>query len=410
MADKILKIKKSTLVDIADQVRAKTGSTDKIKVKDLDEAVANLQGGGVVEVDVLPAATVVGEKGVLPASTYDINEENGDWTQTSEPVYVGNIYFNTDLSIEETVNTIKKVTQDLDAVYNKEMAVYEYYIYIDSDEDKSSLEIDLYNNFNRNDDGSKSYSDQWVIYVYQRDSEGNTIFDDYIFDTENGGWNPDFNGVISFNKTSVVDSYLEWNEDIDWVGNAYVVNGIVNMNSELVDLIYTGEEVPNPEFNPEAIYKLPDETLWIYENGWVELSKGGSKSSYPEIYSYVSVMNNLDSSNYTAKFSLDFGQTWYELLNGANDIATTLHTLPFVNSENINYEETFADYNNTLFPSVLISVTPNDGESRVDFIEAVYTYGNLTPYVSISSVERAFIFTPQGGDLSIVELYHNAPS
>lgn len=46
MNDKILKIKKSTLVDIADQVRAKTGSTDKIKVKNLDDAVANLQGGG----------------------------------------------------------------------------------------------------------------------------------------------------------------------------------------------------------------------------------------------------------------------------------------------------------------------------------------------------------------------------
>lgn len=45
MADKILKIKKSTLVDIADQVRAKTGSTDKIKVSDLDDAVANISAG-----------------------------------------------------------------------------------------------------------------------------------------------------------------------------------------------------------------------------------------------------------------------------------------------------------------------------------------------------------------------------
>ena len=264
MNDKILTIKKSTLEDIADQVRAKTGSTAKIKVKDLDEAVAELSGGGVVEVDVLPAATVV-EKGVLPASTYDVNE-NGDWTLTSEPVYIGNIYINTALSVEETINTIKKVTQDLDAVYNKETSVYEYYIYmkIDNDEDYSELGINLYNDFNSNDDGSESYSDHWVIYVYQRDSEGNSIFQGRIFDTENGGWNPEFNGVLSFNKTSVVDSYLEWNEDIDWGGDSYIVNGIVNMNSELVNLIYTGEEVPNPEFNADSVYKLPDETYWLY--------------------------------------------------------------------------------------------------------------------------------------------------
>lgn len=49
MTDKILKIKKSTLVDIADQVRAKTGSTDKIKVSDLDDAVANISGGGAID-------------------------------------------------------------------------------------------------------------------------------------------------------------------------------------------------------------------------------------------------------------------------------------------------------------------------------------------------------------------------
>lgn len=46
MNDKILTIKKSTLVDIANEVRAKTGSTDLIKVADLDDAVANIQGGG----------------------------------------------------------------------------------------------------------------------------------------------------------------------------------------------------------------------------------------------------------------------------------------------------------------------------------------------------------------------------
>lgn len=45
MSDKILTIKRSTLVDIANEVRAKTGSSDLIKVSDLDDAVADLSGG-----------------------------------------------------------------------------------------------------------------------------------------------------------------------------------------------------------------------------------------------------------------------------------------------------------------------------------------------------------------------------
>lgn len=46
MNDKVLKIKKSTLVDIANEVRAKTGSTDLIKIADLDDAIKNISGSG----------------------------------------------------------------------------------------------------------------------------------------------------------------------------------------------------------------------------------------------------------------------------------------------------------------------------------------------------------------------------
>lgn len=46
MNDKILKIKKSTLADIANKVRAKTGSTDLIAIEDLDDAVAAISSGG----------------------------------------------------------------------------------------------------------------------------------------------------------------------------------------------------------------------------------------------------------------------------------------------------------------------------------------------------------------------------
>lgn len=55
--DKLYMIKKSTLVDIANAVRNKTGSTDLIKVSDLDDAVANMSlssGGSLIDVEQLP--------------------------------------------------------------------------------------------------------------------------------------------------------------------------------------------------------------------------------------------------------------------------------------------------------------------------------------------------------------------
>jgi hypothetical protein len=51
MNDKVLIIKKSTLVDIANEVRAKIGSTDLIAIKDLDDAIAAISSGGGVDLD-----------------------------------------------------------------------------------------------------------------------------------------------------------------------------------------------------------------------------------------------------------------------------------------------------------------------------------------------------------------------
>ena len=44
--EKEYQIKRSTLVDIANAIREKTGKTDRIKVSDLDDAVKELSAGG----------------------------------------------------------------------------------------------------------------------------------------------------------------------------------------------------------------------------------------------------------------------------------------------------------------------------------------------------------------------------
>jgi hypothetical protein len=94
MNDKILKIKKSTLVDIANEVRTKTGSTDLIKIADLDDAIKNISGGSngvLIEYD---------SSTVLPN------------TGTIEQVYV-----NTNLSNEEVEGCLSQLTYDEDQEY-----------------------------------------------------------------------------------------------------------------------------------------------------------------------------------------------------------------------------------------------------------------------------------------------------
>lgn len=71
MNDKILTIKKSTLVDIADQVRAKTGSTDLIKVADLDDAVANMSAGSGASFPAVEYEATLYNN--LPADYYTVN-------------------------------------------------------------------------------------------------------------------------------------------------------------------------------------------------------------------------------------------------------------------------------------------------------------------------------------------------
>lgn len=207
MNDKILTIKKSTLVDIANEVRAKTGSTDKIKVKDLDDAVKELSGGGggIVEVDVLPEPYL--------------------YTPVPNAGYVEKAYFNTSLSIDQVVAELEKLTYD--------------------DNDSSPLLV--------NDD---------VVIIAVLDNGLYGIFDvktnTFYFASEDPsgkgqfpvGWVSGFNGEIEVNSE--------------------VLSGAEN--DKIANLFYLDKQ-PNPEFNTEAIYKLPDETLWIYEDGWKKLAK-----------------------------------------------------------------------------------------------------------------------------------------
>jgi hypothetical protein len=248
MNDKILKIKKSTLVDIADQVRAKTGSTDKIKVKDLDEAVANLQGGGNIEVDVLPEIMVVTGREAVPAST-----------DPDDIIKLDTIHFNTSLTLEETIAEFKKIFAEIDAYYGKEMSCYEYSIGFLDENYNAINELHIGNEWSSLEDGSYAYSDEfWLEHIT------GTIFDPELFEF---GWNPDFNGKLDVSGSVFVVAQMQLNENIDWGDENYIGDhSNDNHNQRFVNLFYVPEETLNPEIDVESIYKLPDGSMWMAQD------------------------------------------------------------------------------------------------------------------------------------------------
>lgn len=242
MSDKILTIKKSTLVDIANQIREKNGSTDLIKVADLDDAVAELSGGGVVEVDVLPEPTVVvpGTQGPIPAEGY-----------------VDTVYINTSLSNEEVVAEIEKIPL---TPGNAKMVVT-------TCESMSNLTMDdvMVGLLLQDSNDEKVYVIENMAMVslgdmngiYWIDPSASTVMPEMVALCGFTGWNPNFNGEIKVNKELLSPDVSS--EQLEQISN----------------LFYTCEIGPNPEFNAEAIYKLPDETLWMYkDNEWIELVNG----------------------------------------------------------------------------------------------------------------------------------------
>jgi hypothetical protein len=57
MSNKILTLRQKTIVDIADAIRNKTGSSELIKIEDLDDAIAAIDvaegAGGIIDVEEL---------------------------------------------------------------------------------------------------------------------------------------------------------------------------------------------------------------------------------------------------------------------------------------------------------------------------------------------------------------------
>jgi hypothetical protein len=108
MNDKKLILKKQTLVNIADAVRAKTGSTDLIRIEDLDDAIKNISGsgtsgGGASDIYCYLEFMFVGKNTNFDISTVSLSANN-------TPIYEQ--YLNTETGVQSTPTLTSDIIDD----------------------------------------------------------------------------------------------------------------------------------------------------------------------------------------------------------------------------------------------------------------------------------------------------------
>ena len=177
----------------------------------LSVQMTQLTGGGIIDVEVLP---------------------NG-WKGTPVPNegYIEKIYFNTNLSVEEINNLLNVTYSDRVAIFDNESKNVYY--------EPHRVGYDIYLNESTI---FSSYSNGWS--------------DEFI-----KGENPDLANPYSFNCKNLLSS-------VDW---AIPIGNKNSLISSLVSITPFKRE----EIDTNAVYRLPDGTLWMYKDGsWVELTVG----------------------------------------------------------------------------------------------------------------------------------------
>ena len=178
MAEKVI-IDKSKLTAIGDAIRSKTGSSATLTVDEMANEISTLGG---------ESATI---------------KTKGGWQGTTVPnnAYVENVYFNTNLSVEEVVNIVNKADLTYSThPYGFEMSL----ILVNSDTDNENMTVSLsfakIGNF-------IALFDFITMNIYFHNVTDETIKAQFGISYE-AGWNPEFNGIIKVNS-QVYSTYTE---------------------------------------------------------------------------------------------------------------------------------------------------------------------------------------------------------
>lgn len=195
----------SFLTGIADAIRSKKGTTDKINASNFASEIASISGGG-------GASAVIK---TLPS-----------WQGTAVPNngYVENVYFNTSLSVDEVTSIFNKLTFTIDP---------------------SQDGIEIWSCFTDDTMSNVIAINHWIEEDYYRiywlyGDSGNVKC---VFTTESTldyfGWNPNFNGIATFNMDNMLSSIgpsLGFTLENEKAANLFSITPFVQASGESIGL------------------------------------------------------------------------------------------------------------------------------------------------------------------------------
>lgn len=332
-------------------------------------------GGGIIEVDVLPSLTIPDPSSIGPVPNTG---------------YVESVSFNTSLSEEEVLAELKKLTYV--AQEGSSAETYALLMAMDTTNNVPTGYLLTMRN-PMAEEGVYAYAIANMLPLINgtyTSEEDIIIWMDSSTAANGGsfaGWNPSFSNNLDIKGEAIPDE-----------------NGIPvgTENDKITNLFYMAAMVPNPEVDIEAVYKLPDETLWMIENNeWTELVERPDLETLEvtENGTYTPSVENTYYDEVNVNVPIPSGYikpsgTMKVTKNGTFDVSSKAYVkvedIPYLDNMSIsrNGSYTVKKYNNVevnvpvpdgyVVPEGTLKITENGTHGVGDYLEVEVDVNNST--------------------------------
>ena len=253
----------SFLKNIADAIRSKKGTTDKINASNFAKEIASITGGG---------GAVIKTK--------------GDWVGTAVPEsgLVDKVYFNTNLSVEEFVEIAETLT--FASIEGTNISV----CFTDANMEQAIVIMKEFGEL------FGLSEDVYVVMVATASYGGYLFQSQNVLETDWIGWNPEFTGVVDVNMEnmlSLVAPYIGYTPENENLSGIFSITPFVQASGE--DVLLSGEYDGSP-----VTINIPDgyKGTVVPTNGYIEKIYINTKLSNEEVINICDTLTFVPFNEY----------------------------------------------------------------------------------------------------------------
>lgn len=293
----------SFLTGIADAIRSKKGTTDKINAQNFASEIESISGGG--------GGAVI--------------KTEGGWKGTTVPEsgLVDKVYFNTNLSVEEVVEIAE--TLNFASIEGVNISA----CFTDATMDQAIVIM------KHNAEEIGLPEDAYLVMFAMAGSGGYLFQSQNVLETDWIGWNPEFTGVLDVNMEnmlSLVASYIGYTPENENLSGIFSITPFVQASGESVNLSgeydgtpitieklkggWKGTAVPteglvekiylNTKLSNEEVKSICDTLTFVTYNEYFEI---WSCFSDETMSNGIAIMKPLNGSDYEISITIDGVQT-----------------------------------------------------------------------------------------------------